>query len=153
MKNVTIFYNPIDEIRHQNYYVHTLENGDVILNVENKRIISNGEFNKSSIECIIEFLKFSDKIEEAKDYFYEGTSNERTIWKVVKNINEILQEKVATFYGRNNSTYYRNFRKQRENDNRNREIDRFDGRRTKVPDGIGKNGLKYSITIYECSSN
>lgn len=140
-----IFYRKIDEIHHQDYFAYTLENGDVVLDVENKIIISNGEFDKPSIECIIEFNSDTGKISEARDYFYE-IYNGRTIWQWVKIINNMCKEEVAILYSRKNSEYDSQFARQDETDSGLDGISELNGRRAEIPSGTSEDGTKYSIT-------
>ena len=101
-----IFYKTVDEIHHQNYYETKLNNGDYLIDVNNKIIISDGAFNQPSIEGIIEFNQnFPNKITEARDLFYEYINNSGTIREVIDLINTLCQEKVATFHKYENSKY------------------------------------------------
>lgn len=54
-KEQSLFYKKINEIHHQNYYEYRLPSDEYLIDIENKVIITNGNFQRPSINCIVEF--------------------------------------------------------------------------------------------------
>lgn len=119
-----LLYKSIDEIHHQGYWEYQLDNGDYLIDINNKVVISDGAFQKPSIEGVVEFSRnFPNKISDARDYFYEKITNGRTIQESIEFINDLYEEEVAIFYGKENSKYDSESRRQGINDYSNREVD------------------------------
>lgn len=116
-----LLYKAVGEINNQNYYEYQLENGDYVIDINNKIVISNGDYLKPSIESVVEFSKFSNKISEARDYFYEQIINGRTIRESVEYINTMCEEQVATLYGYEDSELNSKSTEQRRYNLKNRE--------------------------------
>lgn len=116
-----LLYKAVGEINNLNYYEYQLENGDYVIDINNKIVISNGDYLKPSIESVVEFSKFSNKISEARDYFYEQIINGRTIRESVEYINTMCEEQVATLYGYEDSELNSKNTEQRRYNLKNRE--------------------------------
>ena len=126
-----LLYKAVDEMHLQHFYEYQLPNGDYLIDIENKIIISDGNFDRPSIDGVIEFKKeFPNKISDARDYFYDKITNGRTIQESIKFINDLYEEKVAIFYGRENSKYDSESERQRNDyntDRRNNEVEQREG--------------------------
>lgn len=134
-----LFYKRIDEIHHQKHQEYRLPSGEYVIDIENKIIITNGEFQRPSIYSIVEFAGYNQLVSEARDYFYEQITNGRTIQQSIEVVNQYCQEEVATFYGYEDGGNRREGNKQRINDNQDRNTSekRFNGR--SVSRAIGGN--------------
>lgn len=111
-----LLYKGIDEIHHQGFWEYQLDNGDYLIDINNKIVISDGNFQKPSIEGIVEFNKYSTKISIARDNLYERITNGRPIWQSIEFVNSMCEEEVAILYGEENSKYNSESREQ-EKDN------------------------------------
>lgn len=117
-----LLYKSIDELHHQNYYKYRLDNGDYVIEVNNKIILTDGSFQRPSIEGIVDFNQnFPNQISEARDYFYEKITNGRTIQESIEFINSLYEEEVAIFYGKENSKYNKTISKQGRYNSENRK--------------------------------
>ncbi len=99
----SLFYQGISELDSQNYHKHKLPNGNYLLDVGNKLIETNGDYDAPSIESIIEFHQFSSQKSKARDYINEKVNNGTAVWKSVELINRICEEEVARYHGRSYS--------------------------------------------------
>lgn len=117
-----LLYKAVGEINNQNYYEYQLENGDYLIDVNNKIIISNGDYLKPTIEGVVEFISLdSSNISKARDLIYENINNTTTIRESVRLVNILCEEEVAFFYPRENSKYDSESSKQRRYSLKNRE--------------------------------
>ena len=107
-----LLYKGIDEIHHQGFWEYQLDNGDYLIDINNKIVISDGNFQKPSIEGIVEFNKYSTKISIARDNIYERITNGRSIWQSIEFVNSMCEEEVAILYGEENSKYNSESREQ-----------------------------------------
>lgn len=141
-----ILYRSIDEIHHQGYSKYRLENGDYVIDVNNKIVITDGAFQRPLIKCLIEFNQLSNKISEARDLIYENIDR-RPVWEVIEDINIMCQEEVATFYGQKNSKYNRESSEQGRDYSKNRGDSQEQQRRGSSKDA------RYSINNKEGVNN
>lgn len=149
-RELTLLYKSVDEINHQEYWEYQLDNGDYLIDVNNKIIISDGKFQKPSIEGIVELSKYSSKISEARDLIYENIDR-RPIWEIIEDINYMCQEKVASFYRPKNSRYDSENGRQRVYGDKNREINANQGRRRVSQ--IVRYSLEDGEGVYKYSKN
>ena len=98
-----MLYERIDHMHHLNYTETKLPNGKYLIDIQNKVVITNGSYSSPTVEGVVEFNRFSEKISKARDYFYEQTTNGRTVREGVEFVNAMCEEEVATFYGYDNS--------------------------------------------------
>ena len=99
-----MLYKSIDEMHHQGFWEYQTQSGDYVIDINNKIIISDGNFQSPSIEKIVEFNQnFPNKISDARDYFYEKLTNGRTIQESIEFINDLYEEEMAILYGEENS--------------------------------------------------
>lgn len=141
-------YQRVDSLHHSNYTEYRLRNGNYLLDIENKVIETNGNFDSPSVEGYVEFNKFSSKISIARDYFYEQVNNGRTIRESVEYINEVCQEKVATLHGYDDSQNNRTIGEQGRGNNSNRENSGRNGRGRKGTQS-NKRAIRYNFEARE----
>lgn len=146
-QEMAVLYKRVNEINNLNYYETQLPNGDYLINTDNKVIISDGKFQKPSIKGIVEFNQnFPNKISKARDYFYEKITNGRTIRESVEFINNLFEEEVAIFYGKENSAFDSESTKQGRYDIKDRENSR-DEQRTRSAGETGKTEIKAKLSL------
>lgn len=137
-------YRAIDELHHQDYHKYQLPNGNYLIDVKNKIIETEGQFQRPQIQSIIEFTGFNNQISEARDYIYENLNNGGTIREVVDYCNTVLQEEVATLYQYGDSEVNSKLSGQADNNQQDRKSSGNNNQRTRVSrktDG----SLRYSI--------
>ena len=141
-------YQRVDALHHSNYTEYRLRSGNYLLDIENKVIETNGDFDSPSVEGYVEFNKFSSKISIARDYFYEQVNNGRTIRESVEYINEVCQEEVATLHGYDDSQDNRFIGEQGRSNDSNRENSGRNGRGRKGSQ-TNKRAIRYNFETRE----
>lgn len=144
-----MLYAEVSKINNLHYYEHRLPNGDYIIDVKDKIIISDGEHYRPTIKGIVELASYKNQVWIARDYFYENISNGRTIQECIEFINRVCQEEVASLYGYDDGGRNSQVNRQRQvaEDDRNgdaRVEERArDGRQTRK--NVDDDGTRHSL--------
>ena len=144
-----MLYAEVSKINNLHYYEHRLPNGDYIIDVKDKIIISDGEHYQPTIKGIVELASYKNQVWIARDYFYENISNGRTIQECIEFINRVCQEEVASLYGYDDGGRNSQVNRQRQvaEDDRNgdaRVEERArDGRQTRK--NVDDDGTRHSL--------
>ncbi len=149
-KEQALLYKHIDELHHQKYYKNKLPNGKYLFVVENKIVVSDGSFQRPSIDGVIEFYA-ENTMSLVEDYFNEYINDGHSIKEGVEYINFLFEEEVATYHGIDSSAKNSRLKEQGRDDSTNRGASQ-NGHNGRGVSGEAEGSIKASLKGDESAS-